>query len=70
VRPRYRRRGFATEILGQALVIARAEGVDSVLVTCDEDHTVSATIIERSGDKLEDIRPDSDGIGKRRYWIA
>jgi predicted acetyltransferase len=70
VLPRYRRRGYATQILRQSLIIARAEGVDRVLVTCDEDNAGSATVIERAGGILEDIRPDPPGKPKRRYWIA
>jgi predicted acetyltransferase len=66
---RHRRRGYATEILRQALVIARAEGVDPVLVTCDDDNLGSATVIERLGGLLEDVRVDSQGIPRRRYWI-
>lgn len=69
VRPDYRRRGFATEILRQALIIARSEGVDAVLLTCDEDNLVSASIIEQLGGVLEDVRADPDGPPKRRYWI-
>ena len=34
----HRRRGYATEILRQSLAIARDEGVDRVLVTCDDDN--------------------------------
>ena len=69
VRPGQRRRGYAGEILRQALVIARAEGVERVLVTCDEDNLASARVIEAGGGVLEDIRPDPDGPAKRRYWI-
>jgi predicted acetyltransferase len=69
VRPDYRRRGFATEILRQALIVARSEGIDEVLVTCDVDNVASATIIERMGGVMEDIRPDPEGPPKRRYWI-
>ena len=69
VRPQWRRRGFATEILRQALIIVRAHGVDRVLVTCDEDNLASARAIERQGGVLEDTRVDPDGILKRRYWI-
>jgi predicted acetyltransferase len=65
----HRRRGYATEILRQTLIIARAEGVARVLVTCDEDNLGSATIIERVGGVLADIRVDPDGTPKRRYWI-
>jgi predicted acetyltransferase len=70
VRPQYRRRGFATEILRQALIVARAEGVDPVLVTCDESNAASATIIERAGGRLEDVRRGVDATPRRRYWIA
>ena len=69
VRPQWRGRGFATEILRQALIIVRAHGVDRVLVTCDEHNLASARAIERQGGVLEDTRVDPDGIPKRRYWI-
>jgi predicted acetyltransferase len=70
VRPAFRRRGFATEILRQSLIVARAEGVDDVLVTCDEDNLASARVIERQGGVFEDRRVKPDGVVKRRYWIA
>ena len=69
VRPDHRRQGYASEMLRQALVIARAEGVDRVLVTCDTGNDASALVIERAGGVLEDIRAAPDGIPKRRYWI-
>ncbi len=69
VRPGHRRRGYATEILKQGLVIARAEGIDDVLVTCDEGNVPSIAVIERAGGVLEDVRVGEDGIPKRRYWI-
>jgi predicted acetyltransferase len=69
VRPGNRRRGFATEILQQALIIARAEGVDQVLVICHDDNVASAATIERCGGELADLGVDSDGHAIRRYWI-
>jgi predicted acetyltransferase len=69
VRPAHRRRGYASEILRQSLVIARAEGVDRVLVTCEDGNVASAWVIERLGAVLEDIRTTPDGRPKRRYWI-
>jgi predicted acetyltransferase len=36
-----------------------------VLVTCDDTNVASATVIERNGGVLEDIRN-----GKRRYWMG
>ncbi len=69
VRPSHRRRGWATEILRQSLVIARAEGVDRVLLTCDDDNVASAATIRRCGGVLEDVVAGPDGQPVRRYWI-
>jgi predicted acetyltransferase len=69
VRPGHRNRGYATEILRQALIIARAAGVERVLLTCDERNAASALVIERHGGVLEDVRTASDGTPMRRYWI-
>ena len=68
--PQHRRRGYATEILRQSLIIAMAEGVDRVLVTCDEDNAGSRTVIESCGGELESVVTSGDGgPPKRRYWI-
>jgi len=69
VRPAFRRRGYATEILRQALVVARAEGVGRVLVTCDQQNIGSAATIERCGGVLENVVVGHDGAHMRRYWI-
>jgi predicted acetyltransferase len=71
VSPAHRRKGYATEILRQALVIVRAEGVDPVLVTCDEGNVASSRTIERNGGVLESIAPPNFGEleSVRRYWI-
>ncbi len=69
VLPEHRCRGFATEMLSHALVIARAEGVDRVLVTCDDDNVGSAKTIERNGGVLEDRVTRPVGGVTRRYWI-
>lgn len=65
VRPGFRKRGYATEILRQALVVVRAEGVDRVLVTCDDDNEASARVIQANGGVEE---PGSGGV--RRFWIS
>ena len=68
--PSFRRKGFATEILRQGLVIARSEGVDRVLITCDDDNEGSSRTIERCGGVLESVvMGEGDGPRKRRYWI-
>lgn len=66
----HRRQGYGTEILRQSLVVARALGIDRVLVTCDDDNTASARIIERCGGELESLVANPSGRQPiRRYWI-
>lgn len=68
--PGHRRRGHATEILRQSLAIARAEGIDEVVVTCDEGNVGSAAVIERCGGMLDAVVDDPvEGVAKRRYLI-
>lgn len=70
VLPGARRRGYATEIMRQSLIVARAFGVDRVLVTCDDDNVGSSTVIERCGGVLDPDWPKTDEARpKRRYWI-
>ena len=69
VRPAYRRRGYAAEILRQALEVTDSLGVERVLVTCDDDNVGSARTIEGAGGVLENVVPDGDNAPKRRYWI-
>lgn len=69
VLPAHRRRGYATEILCQSLVVARALGIDRVLVTCDEGNVASAKTIERCGGVLESVVPTGHGRAKQRHWI-
>lgn len=68
VRPNWRRRGLATEILRQSLVVARSGGVGRVLVTCDDDNVASSKVIEANAGVLEDV-VDLGGVRLRRYWI-
>jgi len=70
VLPTFRRRGCATEILRQSVIIARALGVDCVLLTCDDNNVASSTVIERCGGILDPAWPTDDKMLKRRYWIA
>jgi predicted acetyltransferase len=71
VLPPYRRRGHATEILRQSLVVARAVGIDRALLTCDDDNLASASTIERCGGVLDSVADTPGGGGRtRRYWIG
>ncbi|HEY1830478.1 MAG TPA: GNAT family N-acetyltransferase [Acidimicrobiales bacterium] len=67
--PEFRRRGYATEILRQAIELAHQEGVDRILVICNEDNVGSATVIERCGGVLEGRATSDEGRAIRRYWI-
>jgi predicted acetyltransferase len=68
VLPQYRRRGYATEILRQSVIIVRSLGVDRVLVTCEDSNVGSATVIERCDGQLDSVI-DTGGRKVRRYWI-
>jgi predicted acetyltransferase len=70
VRPEFRRRGYATEILRQALIVARSEGVGPVLMYCSDDNPGSSTAIERNGGVLDETGLTGDDQSTwRRYWI-
>lgn len=70
VRPGFRGRGFATEILQGTLGMTRAFGIEKVLVTCDDKNTASGRVIEKCGGVLENIVVLDDGERLRRYWIV
>jgi predicted acetyltransferase len=63
VRPSARRRGHATAMLREALLLAHQLGIDPALITCDVDNVGSRSVIERNGGVLEDER-----AGKLRFW--
>ncbi len=65
----FRRRGYATAILNEAISIARSEGVGALLLTCNENNVASAKVVERCGGVLETVVQDENGVTLRRYWI-
>lgn len=69
IRPEFRGRGYATEILLGALRIVRDLGVHQVLVTCNDSNTASSIVIEKCGGVLENIIDGDDGERVRRYWF-
>jgi predicted acetyltransferase len=71
VRPAFRRRGHATQMLRLSLDHLGDLGVSRALLTCDDDNVGSRTVIERCGGRLHDIiRNTTDGPRMRRYWIG
>ena len=69
LRPSARGRHLAFWAVGEVLPVARAKGLDRVLVTCHDDNLASARTIERSGGILENVAETEYGL-TRRYWIA
>lgn len=69
--PSFRGRGVATEMLRQALPVARALGLTAVLLTCDDANAASIRVIERNGGSLRETNVlDTNGRVKRHYWIT
>jgi predicted acetyltransferase len=69
--PSFRRRGVATEMLRQALPLARALGVTEVLITCDDTNAASIRVIERNGGSLRETKAlAAHRPLKRYYWIS
>jgi predicted acetyltransferase len=70
VRPQFRGRGYAKEILRQSVDLLRARGISPALVTCDDDNLASTKVIEANGGVLESVVPGVADVPKRRYWIS
>jgi predicted acetyltransferase len=70
VLPEFRRRGYATEILRQSIIIARSGGVASILMYCSDGNVGSIGAIERCGGVLDEVIVNDAGEPSwRRYWI-
>ncbi len=68
VRKDERRKGCATQMLKQALEVAKQLGIDKVLLTCEKENDASAATIRKAGGVLENEVYD-DGVLTQRYWI-
>lgn len=64
VRPSQRGKGYAKEMLKQAVSFAISKNIKAILVTCDEANAASRAVIMANGGVLEDSRG-----GTERYWI-
>ncbi len=69
VRPTERRKGYASEMLAQALEKCRQLGIHNVLVTCNNDNVASARTVIKNGGVLENELAKQDGTVMQRYWI-
>lgn len=72
VAPKFRKNGYATEILKQSMnFCSDVLGLDKVLVTCDDDNVASIKTIENNGGELENkIQMPDKSVKTRRYWIT
>jgi predicted acetyltransferase len=71
VRPTRRKEGHGTRMLREILPIARAKGLDKVMLTCDDDNVGSQKIIIANGGVLEDvIQNDFRPVPTMRWWIT
>lgn len=68
VRPPFRGRGLATEMLRQALPLAWELGLSRVLLTCDATNMASQRVIEKNGGVRDPTRTTDEG--KLAYWIS
>lgn len=71
IRPSERGKGYATQMLEQALWFCQFIGLDKVLVVCDKSNLASARVIQKCGGVLEDEHYSEhyDEV-LQRYWIS
>ena len=70
VRPSWRGKGVATEMLRQLLMTKEAQLIKKLLLTCDEANVASEKTILKNGGRFESII--ENGVGrpkKKRFWI-
>jgi predicted acetyltransferase len=71
VRPSYRRKGFAKEMLRQILLTAKAKEIGHLLLTCSPDNPASnKTIIANGGILERTIFVDLVEEDRNHYWIT
>ena len=71
VRPDERRKGYAAQMLRQALPLCRKLGLERVLVTCNADNEGSRRTIIKNGGMYEgSVREPGEEVDTERYWIA
>ncbi len=69
VRPSERRKGYATEMIRQALQVCKQMGMTRVLMVCNKDNIASRKTIMHNGGILENEIPAENGKIDQRFWI-
>ena len=70
VRPTERGKGYATIMLKKSLEKAKADGLSSVLLTCDTDNIPSIKVIEKAGGVFQGTDTSDKGLPFNRYVIS
>ncbi|WP_339020129.1 GNAT family N-acetyltransferase [Spiroplasma endosymbiont of Atherix ibis] len=63
-----RQKGYATEILKQAIKECQKNNIFEILVTCKKDNIISEKVIRKNNGILEDLR-EINQIEYKRFWI-
>ena len=70
VAEKFRKKGYASEMMRQTLPICKLLGLSKVLATCDDKNVPSIKVIENFGGQLEEtIWDENHKRYTRRYWI-
>lgn len=70
INPTERKKGYGKQMLKQALIEAKKQGLEKVLLTCDSDNQGSRKIIESNRGILEEtIFNEERAKTINRYWI-
>lgn len=71
VHPDERRKGYASQMLHDALAYCREIGFEKVLITCDADNEASRrTIIKNGGVYENTVHEPGEDADIERYWIT
>lgn len=70
IRPKQRRKGYASEMLKLALGKLKNTNLENVLITCKDFNIASKKVIEKNGGIFENTYNNiDDGYTYLRYWI-
>lgn len=70
IRPKQRRKGYASEMLKLALDKLKNTNLENVLITCKDFNIASKKVIEKNGGIFENTYDNiDDGYTYLRYWI-
>jgi len=70
VAPKFRKLGYATEMVKQTLPYCKKIGLNEILITCAVNNIPSWKIIENIGGSLkEEVWDDVDNEMIKKYWV-